>query len=134
MIYMYSKRNKYFVLLIIQIDKIHFIGFMSSIIFLILYSAIHKAYGVGILTQGGKKMIKEVKIKRNVIMVNKNHERGYDNEKGVMIIEEENGTKHILDLESNNNITHCDYLDIIDTEETKEEILFKEVLFDTDEE
>ena len=52
-IYMHSKRNKYFVLLIIQIDKIHFIGFMSSIIFLILYSAIHKAYGVGILTQGG---------------------------------------------------------------------------------
>lgn len=79
-------------------------------------------------------MIKEVKIKRNIIMVNKNHERGYDVEKGVMIIEEENGTKHILDLESNNNITHCDYLDIIDTEETKEEILFKEVLFDTDEE
>ena len=76
----------------------------------------------------------EVKIKRNIIMVNKNHERGYDVEKGVMIIEEENGTKHILDLESNNNITHCDYLDIIDTEETKEEILFKEVLFDTDEE
>ena len=79
-------------------------------------------------------MIKEVKIKRNIIKVNKNHERGYDVEKGVMIIEEENGTKHILDLESNNNITHCDYLDIIDTEETKEEILFKEVLFDTDEE
>ena len=40
-------------------------------------------------------MIKEVKIKRNIIMVNKNHERGYDVEKGVMIIEEENGTKHI---------------------------------------
>ena len=40
-------------------------------------------------------MIKEVKKKRNVIMVNKHHERGYDNEKGVMIIEEENGTKHI---------------------------------------
>ena len=79
-------------------------------------------------------MIKKKKIKRNIIMVNKNHERGYDVEKGVMIIEEENGTKHILDLESNNNITHCDYLDIIDTEETKEEILFKEVLFDTDEE
>ena len=79
-------------------------------------------------------MIKEVKIKRNIIMVNKHHERGYDVEKGVMIIEEENGTKHILDLESNNNITHCDYLDIIDTEETKEEIIFKEVLFDTDEE
>ena len=33
---------------------------------------------------------------------------------------------------SNNNITSCDYLDIIDTEETKEEILFKEVLFDNE--
>ena len=36
-------------------------------------------------------MIKEVKIMRNIISVNKNHERGYDNEKGVIIIEEENG-------------------------------------------
>ena len=35
-------------------------------------------------------MIKEVKIKRNVIMVNKNHEQGYGNKQGVMIIEEEN--------------------------------------------
>ena len=77
-------------------------------------------------------MIKEVKIKRNVIYVNKNHERGYDCEEGVMIIEEENGTKYILDLESNNDISKCDYLDIIDTEETKEEILFKEVLFDNE--
>ena len=77
-------------------------------------------------------MIKEVKIKRNIIMVNKHHERGYDVEKGVMIIEEENGTKHILDLKSNSDISACDYLDIIDTEETKEEILFKEVLFDNE--
>ena len=53
MIFMYSKRNKYFVLLIIQVDKIHFIGFMSGIIFSISCSAIHKAYGVGILKQGG---------------------------------------------------------------------------------
>ena len=77
-------------------------------------------------------MIKEVKIKRNIISVNKHHERGYDCEEGVMIIEEENGTKYILDLESNNDISKCDYLDIIDTEETKEEILFKEVLFDNE--
>ena len=77
-------------------------------------------------------MIKEVKIKRNVIYVNKNHERGYDNEKGVMIIEEENGTKYILDLESNNDISKCDYLDIVDTEETEEEIIFKNILFDTE--
>ena len=43
-------------------------------------------------------MIKEVKTKKNVIMVNKNHERGYESKQGVMIIEEENGKKHILDL------------------------------------
>ena len=79
-------------------------------------------------------MIKEVKIKRNVIYVNKHHERGYDNEKGVMIIEEENGTKHILNLESSADISKSDYIDILDTEDTKEEILFKNIIFDTDEE
>ncbi|MDY3801763.1 MAG: hypothetical protein SOZ95_06995 [Bacilli bacterium] len=77
-------------------------------------------------------MIKEVKIKRNVIYVNKHHERGYDNEKGVMIIEEENGTKHILNLESSADISKSDYIDIVDTEETEEEILFKNILFDTE--
>ena len=77
-------------------------------------------------------MIKEVKIKRNVIMVNKNHERGYDNEKGVMIIEEENGTKHILSLKSSADISKSDYIDIVETKKTKEEILFKNILFDTE--
>ena len=45
-------------------------------------------------------MIKEVKIKRNIISVNKHHERGYDCEEGVMIIEEENGdyTEEILKI------------------------------------
>ena len=77
-------------------------------------------------------MIKEVKIMRNIISVNKNHERGYDNEKGVIIIEEENGKKHILDLKSNTDISKSDYIDIVETEDTKEEILFKNVLFDTE--
>ena len=77
-------------------------------------------------------MIKEVKIKRNVIYVNKHHERGYDNEKGVMIIEEENGTKHILNLESSADISKSDYIDILDTKDTKEEILFKNIIFDTE--
>ena len=77
-------------------------------------------------------MIKEVKIKRNVIYVNKNHERGYDNEKGVMIIEEENGTKHILNLESSADISKSDYIDIVDSEETEEEIIFKNIIFDTE--
>ena len=77
-------------------------------------------------------MIKEVKTKKNVIMVNKNHERGYDNEKGVMIIEEENGKKHILDLKSNTDISTSDYIDIVDTKKTKEEILFKNIMLDTE--
>ena len=77
-------------------------------------------------------MIKEVKIKRNIIMVNKHHERGYDHEKGVMIIEEENGTKHILNLERSADISKSDYIDILDTKDTKEEILFKNIIFDTE--
>lgn len=77
-------------------------------------------------------MIKEVKIMRNIISVNKNHERGYDNEKGVIIIEEEDGTKHILDIRSGADISKSDYIDIVETEDTKEEILFKNALFDTE--
>ena len=77
-------------------------------------------------------MIKEVKTKKNVIMVNKNHERGYGNKQGVMIIEEENGTKHILDLASNTDISTSDYIDIADTKKTKENVLFKNIMFDTE--
>lgn len=77
-------------------------------------------------------MIKEVKIKKNVIMVNKNHEQGYGSKQGVMIIEEENGKRHILDLESNTDISKSDYIDIVDTKKTKEEILFKNIMLDTE--
>ena len=77
-------------------------------------------------------MIKEVKTKKNVIMVNKNHERGYGSKQGGMIIEEENGKKHILDLKSNTDISTSDYIDIVDTKKTKEEILFKNIMLDTE--
>lgn len=77
-------------------------------------------------------MIKEVKTKKNVIMVNKNHEQGYGNKQGIMIIEEENGKRHILDLESNTDISKSDYIDIVDTKKTKEEILFKNIMLDTE--
>ena len=76
-------------------------------------------------------MIKEVKTKENVIMVNKNHERGYESKQGVMIIEEENGKKHILDLTSNTDISKSDYIDIVDNKKTKENVLFKNIMFDT---
>ena len=77
-------------------------------------------------------MIKEIKTKKNVIMVNKNHERGYDSKQGVMIIEEENGKKHILDLKSNTDISTSDYIDIADTKKTKENVLFKNIMLDTE--
>ena len=77
-------------------------------------------------------MIKEVKTKKNVVMVNKNHEKGYESKKGVMIIEEENGKKYTLDLESNTDISESDYIDIVDTKKTKEEILFKNIILDTE--
>ena len=77
-------------------------------------------------------MIKEVMVKKNVVMVNKNHEKGYESKKGVMIIEEENGKKHTLDLESNTDISKSDYIDILDTKKTKKEILFKNIILDTE--
>ena len=77
-------------------------------------------------------MIKEVKIKKNVVIVNKHHEQGYGNKEGVMIIEKDNGDKHILDLESNTDISKSDYLDIVDTKKTKENVLFKNIMFDTE--
>ena len=77
-------------------------------------------------------MIKEVMVKKNVVMVNKNHEKGYESKKGVMIIEEENGKKYTLDLESNTDISESDYIDILDTKKTKEEILFKNIILDTE--
>lgn len=77
-------------------------------------------------------MIKEVKIKTNVVIVNKHHEQDYGNKEGVMIIEKDNGDKHILDLESNTDISKSDYLDIVDTKKTKENVLFKNIMFDTE--
>ena len=77
-------------------------------------------------------MIKEVMVKKNVVMVNKNHEKGYESKKGVMIIEEENGKKHTLDLESNTDISKSDYIDIVDTKKTKENVLFKNIMLDTE--
>ena len=77
-------------------------------------------------------MIKEIILKKNVIMVNKNHERGYLNKEGVIIIEEESGKKYILDLESNTDISDSDYIDIVDRPRTKEITLFKNIMFDVE--
>lgn len=77
-------------------------------------------------------MIKEIIFKKNVIMVNKNHERGYLNKEGVIIIEEGSGKKYILDLESNIDISDSDYIDIVDKPRTKEITLFKNIMFDVE--
>lgn len=77
-------------------------------------------------------MIKEIILKKNVIMVNKNHERGYLNKEGVIIIEEKSGKKYILDLESNTDISDNDYIDIVDKPRTKEVTLFKNIMFDVE--
>jgi len=77
-------------------------------------------------------MIKKVIIKNNVIIVNKHHERGYDNEPGVMIIEKEDGEKYILNLENDADISKCDYLDVVDTEKTEERVLFSNLILDDD--
>lgn len=77
-------------------------------------------------------MIKEIKIKNNLIMVNRNHGESYKSKKGVIIIEDENGTKYLLDIESNTDISSSSYIEILDTKKTKEKVLFKNILFDTE--
>lgn len=77
-------------------------------------------------------MIKKIKLKKNVVIVNKHHERGYDNKKGVIMIEEDNGNTHYLDVTSRNDITQAvhDYIDIVDTKKTKEEVIWHNILDD----
>ena len=68
----------------------------------------------------------------NLCGVKINKKWGFINKKGVMIIEKDNGDKHILDLESNTDISKSDYLDVVDTKKTKENVLFKNIIFDTE--
>ena len=74
--------------------------------------------------------VKEVKIVKNILTYNEHHDVCFLCVKGVIIIEMKNGTKHILDIESNADITNSDYLKIIETNDMEEEILFKNVLYD----
>lgn len=77
-------------------------------------------------------MIKLVKIVENIIEYDQHHELGYDSENGILIIEEDNGKRHILDLDSNTDISDSDYIDILTTRKTKENILFKNIFYDTE--
>ena len=79
-------------------------------------------------------MIKQVTVKSDVILFNKHHDNGYGNKKGIMIIEEDNGKKSYLDLLSSNDITNAvnDYINIVDTKKTKEKVLWRNILHDTE--
>lgn len=69
-------------------------------------------------------MIKNVKILKNVVIADDNHEQAYTNKKGIIVIEEDKGKKYILDLDSECDISESDYLHIVNTSRTKESVLF----------
>ena len=75
-------------------------------------------------------MIKEVKVLCPIVYYNKHHDRDYFDNKGVMIITLFSGDKYMLDLTSNTDITTAtkDYIELRKVSETKEIVLFKNVL------
>ena len=75
-------------------------------------------------------MIKEVKVLCPIIYYNKHHDRDYFDNKGAMIITLFSGDKYVLDLTSNTDITMAtkDYIELKRVNETKEIVLFKNVL------
>lgn len=73
------------------------------------------------------KEIKNIAILRNVVIYNKNHDKDYFTKKGVMIIEFEDNTRNILDLESNTDITNCKHLETkVIKGKTKIKTIFRE--------
>lgn len=77
------------------------------------------------------KQIKQISQLTNVEQYNSHHNRSYFSKKGVILVEiaEELGF-HILDLESNTDITESDYIQVKLTPKTKVKHLFKNTLFD----
>ena len=75
-------------------------------------------------------MIKEIKILCPIVYYNKHHDREYFDNKGVMIITLFKGTKYVLDLTSNTDITMAtkDYIELRMISNTKEIVLFKNIL------
>lgn len=73
-------------------------------------------------------MIREVYILKNIILYNKHHEQYYYSKKGVLVIIN-NDKNFILDLESNTDITNSDYIEIKNTNKTKKQIIFKNIIY-----
>ena len=74
-------------------------------------------------------MITEVYILKDIILHNKHHEQYYYSKKGVIVIIN-NDKNFILDLESNTDITNSDYIKIRNTNKTKKQIIFKNIIYD----
>ena len=76
-------------------------------------------------------MIKNIAKLEKVILYNANHDEDYFTKKGVLIIENEDNTKQILDLESMTDITDSDYIELkVIKGKTKLEYIFKNIFFD----
>lgn len=75
-------------------------------------------------------MIKEIKVLCPIVYYNKHHDREYFDKKGAMIINLFNGTKYVLDLTSNTDITMAtkDYIELRKISNTEEIVLFKNIL------
>ncbi len=73
-------------------------------------------------------MIKEVYILKNIILYNKHYEQYYYSKKGVLVIIN-NDKNFILDLESNTDITNSNYIEMRNTNKTKKQIIFKNIIY-----
>lgn len=75
-------------------------------------------------------MMKEIKVLCPIVYYNKHHDREYFDNKGTMIITLFNGTKYVLDLTSNTDITMAtkDYIELRKISNTEEIVLFKNIL------
>lgn len=77
-------------------------------------------------------MVKEVIFKTNLKEINDNHNETYFNDRGIIIIEMDNGKKYILDIDAQADLSDCDYIRFEDTDITKEIVLFKNIVFDVE--
>lgn len=77
-------------------------------------------------------MIKNVYIKKNIEVINENHGIGALKKKGVLVIEDTNDNKQVLDLTSMSDITNCGYINVRDTKRTKTDYIFKNLMYDTE--
>jgi hypothetical protein len=73
-------------------------------------------------------MITKITEIKGVDILNKHNYCVFKNQK-IWMIELENGTKYLLDMRGNKDITNIDYLSLLESNKTKKKILFKDELF-----